>query len=134
MRVRSAAAGATARDDRRWRHTYRGWRDDPDEQAIHHIYLGKLTEFGVWLIERGYRIRLLTGGTRDGVAVLATRVEAGWDPLTKSVIKAAPARSLDDLMRATAETSMVAARFHNIVCVMKLCRPSRLASLRRATC
>ena len=80
VRVRSATAGAIARDDRRWRHAYHGWRDDPDEQAIHHVCLGKLTEFGVWLIERGYCIRLLTGGTRDGVAVVATRVEAALGP------------------------------------------------------
>src|SRR5262249_24113044 len=47
---------------------YRGWRDD-QEQAIYQTYLRKLVRFVTWLLDQGFRVRLLIGDQVDQVAV-----------------------------------------------------------------
>jgi polysaccharide pyruvyl transferase WcaK-like protein len=107
---------------------YGGWRDDPVRGAeIFRDYLGKLTRFLIWLLERGYDVRLLIGDAADRRAV---------DELLKSVadsgcivspyrLVAGQISSLHDLMREIAMIDVVVAtRYHNVVCALKLGKPT----------
>jgi polysaccharide pyruvyl transferase WcaK-like protein len=105
---------------------YNGWRNDVGaEAAIYELYLKKLTRFATWVMERGYSVRVLVGETTDQRAVddLLQAVESKRRELGASII-AEPTRSLHDLMRQIAQTDVVVAtRFHNVVCALKLGKP-----------
>ncbi|MDJ1157086.1 polysaccharide pyruvyl transferase family protein [Chelatococcus sp. SYSU_G07232] len=106
---------------------YGGWRDEAESRAIYRTYVGKLVQFVLWLLDRGHRVRLLMGETRDQRAVddLVAAVTAKRPVLAAAWLEAEPARSLHELMRQIAETDIVVAtRFHNIICALKLGRPT----------
>jgi polysaccharide pyruvyl transferase WcaK-like protein len=105
---------------------YRGWRDDePHGAAIYATYLEKMTKFVLWLLDRGHCVRILTGQASDRRVVndLMRRVEKTG--LTQGRVLAEPLPSLHDLMRQIADTDVVVAtRFHNVVCALKLGKPT----------
>jgi polysaccharide pyruvyl transferase WcaK-like protein len=107
---------------------YSGWRSDLEHRAdFFDAYLKKLTRFVVWLLNRGYRIRILTGHTFDQLAVDAfvkalARERGTIEP---ERLFAEPAPTLHDLMREISLTDIVVAtRFHNVVCALKLGKPT----------
>lgn len=106
---------------------YGGWyRDDPAGRAIYDRYVANLTAFGVWLLDRGYNIRLLTGELNDQVAIddvlRGLREKRPDDVRTRVVAK--PSYSLGDLMEQLSGTDVaVVSRFHNIVCAIKVAVP-----------
>jgi polysaccharide pyruvyl transferase WcaK-like protein len=105
---------------------YYGWGADRDE-AIYRAYLGKLTEFASWLLEQGYDIRLLIGEDSDqsAVADLTASLRARHAELSEGRIVVGFHRSLHELMTQIAEVDVVVAtRFHNVLCALKLGKPA----------
>jgi polysaccharide pyruvyl transferase WcaK-like protein len=107
---------------------YYGWRNDTQRGAgTYEAYLRKLTTFTLWLLEQGHGVRILMGETTDQRAVnsLLEYVTAESPSAAKDRVAAEPANSLHDLMRQIADTDVVVAtRFHNVVCALKLGRPT----------
>jgi polysaccharide pyruvyl transferase WcaK-like protein len=106
---------------------YFGWKkDEKQADPIYRAYLAKIVGFIDWLLDEGFQVRILTGDTHDQVAVddlLA--VFSGSQSLTSGQLLAWPASSLHELMGQIAQTDIVVAtRFHNIVCALKLGRPT----------
>ncbi len=108
--------------------SYNGWRSDKARDlAIHADYLGKMERFVPWLLDAGYRVRLLTGEESDLPVVeeLLARTAAQRDGRDWPEIVADPSHSLHELMAQIADTDLVVAtRFHNVVCALKLGRPT----------
>lgn len=108
---------------------YYGWRGPKAEgaQAIYDAYLSRMARFVLWLLDRGHPVRILTGETSDWQAVndLLSRMASTRPDFPRERVVAEPAHSLHDLMRQIAQTQVVVAtRFHNIVCALKMGRPS----------
>jgi polysaccharide pyruvyl transferase WcaK-like protein len=107
--------------------SYYGWYGFAEGgEAIFRTYVGKVAAFVVHLLESGCAVRLLTGERGDWTAVRAVLDEVGKaHPEAPARIVAEPVASLHDLMRQIAETDIViATRFHNIVCALKMGRPT----------
>jgi polysaccharide pyruvyl transferase WcaK-like protein len=107
---------------------YFGWRGDARRgAAIYQTYLRKITRFTLWLLDRGHRVRILTGEETDQQAVddLLAALAAERADFPRERVVAEPVHSLHDLMRQIGETQVVVAtRFHNVVCALKLARPT----------
>jgi len=108
--------------------TYQGWhlhrRRSP---AIYAAYIETISRFVVWLLDQGHRVRILMGETGDRLAVddVLTEVTTAKPDLPQDRLLVNPMRSLHDLMRQIAETDIVVAtRFHNVVCALKLGKPT----------
>ncbi|MGW6023464.1 polysaccharide pyruvyl transferase family protein [Streptomyces sp. NPDC055099] len=99
-----------------------------DERAradeIHRRYLDGTTAFVRALVEDGRRVRLVTGDDLDR-PVAAAILDAVDSPL----VSEAETASLDDLMKemAAADT-VVAARYHNLICALKVGAPTLAVS------
>jgi polysaccharide pyruvyl transferase WcaK-like protein len=108
--------------------SYHGWRAfGNDGGSIFETYVDKLARFVVHTLDGGHRVKLLMGETSDLCAVeaLTTKVRAMRPGLRESDIVFEPSDSLHDLMRQMSETDVVVAtRFHNIVCALKMGKPA----------
>lgn len=107
--------------------TYFGWRGDAQRgAAIYESYLQKITRFALWLLDQGHRVRILMGEETDQQAIddLMRAMAAERPDYPRERVMAEPTHSLHDLMRQIAETQVVVAtRFHNVVCALKLSKP-----------
>lgn len=104
---------------------YRGWYGFAEGgQSIFSRYIGKLALFVVHLLDSGHEVRLLTGDDEDSIAVDAVLAAVrSFRPDSKLAHE--QVKSLDDVMGQIALTDVVVAtRFHNIVCALKLRRPT----------
>ncbi|MEU6819763.1 polysaccharide pyruvyl transferase family protein [Streptomyces atriruber] len=100
---------------------FHGGNDDRARaEEIHRRYLDGTTRFVRALVEDGRTVRLLTGDACD-VTVVDAILEAVDSPL----VTAAETASLADLMKemAAADT-VVATRYHNLVCALKAGTPT----------
>ncbi|MFH8561865.1 polysaccharide pyruvyl transferase family protein [Streptomyces sp. NPDC017988] len=89
-------------------------------EEIHRRYLEGTTAFVRALVEDGRPVRLATGDACDA-PVVATILDAVDSPL----VTAAEAASLADLMKEMAAAdSVVATRYHNLVCALKVGTPT----------
>ena len=108
--------------------TYCGWECDPEAGAdIYRDYLNKITRFIVWLLDRGHRVRVVIGdnGDRPAVRDVLGEVEKARPEIAEARVSFKDAHSLHDITAQLAETDVVVAtRFHNIVCALKLCLPA----------
>ena len=113
---------------------YNGWRPRSDS-AIYDAYMAKMGYFVTSLLRRGYRIRLLTGETADRQAVEhLAQIAAGKgyhvtnhtpETAEPGQVISEPTLTLHDLMQQMLDTdAVVATRFHNIICSLKLARPT----------
>ncbi|MEU4797891.1 polysaccharide pyruvyl transferase family protein [Streptomyces sp. NPDC023327] len=100
---------------------FHGGDDDrAHAQEIHRRYLDGTTRFVRALAEEGRPVRLLTGDACDA-PVVAAILDAVGSPL----VTAAETASLTDLMKETAAAeSVVATRYHNLVCALKTGTPT----------
>ncbi|MET9760685.1 polysaccharide pyruvyl transferase family protein [Streptomyces sp. NPDC006372] len=100
---------------------FHGGNDDRARaEEIHRRYLDGTTRFVRALVEDGRPVRLLTGDECDA-RVVAAILEAVDSPL----VTAAEAASLADLMKETvAADTVVATRYHNLVCALKAGTPT----------
>ena len=107
---------------------YCGWRNDASRGAqIYSAYLGKMTRFVVWLLDRGHTVRLLMGDQADRRAVddLVGAVASRRPESTANSIRFAPAQTLHDVMQQLADTDLVVAtRYHNVVCALRMAKPT----------
>jgi polysaccharide pyruvyl transferase WcaK-like protein len=100
---------------------FHGGNDDRARaEEIHRRYLDGTTRFVRALVEDGRPVRLLTGDACDGPVVAAI-----LDAVDSPLVTAAEAASLADLMKemAAADT-VVATRYHNLVCALKVGTPT----------
>ena len=108
--------------------SYGGWRRDSARGAdIFAVYLRKVMRFLSWLLNCGHNVRILTGETSDQQAVeeLMSAVAVDGRIVPPERLVAEPILSLHDVMRQIALTDIVVAtRFHNVVCALKLGRPT----------
>jgi polysaccharide pyruvyl transferase WcaK-like protein len=108
--------------------TYQGWRDaDPGGDPIYATYLEKITRFVSWLLDHGHNVRILMGDAADRRAVsdVIRAVSETRPDLPHDRLLTEPSHSLHHLMRQLAETDVVVAtRFHNVICALKLGKPT----------
>jgi polysaccharide pyruvyl transferase WcaK-like protein len=108
--------------------TYLGWRNRAASgAAIYQAYLEKLTAFVLWLLDQGHPVSILMGDAADQRAVndLLASIGAARPGLPKDRLAFDPIISLHDLMRQIAGTDVVVAtRYHNVVCALKMGRPT----------
>ncbi|MFB8773250.1 polysaccharide pyruvyl transferase family protein [Streptomyces broussonetiae] len=100
---------------------FHGGNDDRARaDEIHRRYLDGVTRFVRALVEEGRRVRLLTGDACDAPVVAAI-----LDAVDSPLVSAAEAGSLADLMKETAASdTVVATRYHNLVCALKAGTPT----------
>lgn len=108
--------------------SYSGWYNFADSgPSIYAAYIAKMAHFVRWLLDSGYRVRLLTGETSDRRTVvdILGYLRRDLPHLDEGGIIHEPANSLHDLMSQIAKTDIVVAtRFHNVVCALRLNRPT----------
>ncbi|MFC6156381.1 polysaccharide pyruvyl transferase family protein [Kribbella jiaozuonensis] len=108
--------------------TYRGTDDDRDRaEEVFDEYVAKMTRFVHWLVDHGHRVRLLTGDHEDELvsAAILADVREKRPELDPSWVVEDPPKSLDDLMEQMAALdTVVATRFHNVVCALMLSKPT----------
>ncbi|MDR6975068.1 polysaccharide pyruvyl transferase WcaK-like protein [Streptomyces sp. 3330] len=100
---------------------FHGGNDDRARaEEIHRRYLDGTTRFVRALVEDGRPVRLLTGDACDAPVVAAI-----LDAVDSPLVSAAEATSLADLMKETAAAdTVVATRYHNLVCALKAGTPT----------
>ncbi|MFD9608090.1 polysaccharide pyruvyl transferase family protein [Streptomyces sp. NPDC059083] len=100
---------------------FHGGNDDRHRaEEIHRRYLDGTTRFVRALVEEGRPVRLLTGDACDAPVVAAI-----LDAVDSPLVGAAEAASLADLMEETAAAgTVVATRYHNLVCALKAGTPT----------
>ncbi|WUI45105.1 polysaccharide pyruvyl transferase family protein [Streptomyces sp. NBC_00414] len=100
---------------------FHGGNDDRARaEEIHRRYLEGTTRFVRALAEEGRPVRLLTGDECD-----ATVVAAILDAVDSPLVTAAETASLADLMKETAAAdTVVATRYHNLICALKVGTPT----------
>ncbi|MDX3579502.1 polysaccharide pyruvyl transferase family protein [Streptomyces sp. FL07-04A] len=100
---------------------FHGGDDDRDRaEEIHRRYLDGTTRFVRALVEDGRPVRLLTGDACDAPVVTAI-----LDAVDSPLVTAAEAASLADLMKETAAAdAVVATRYHNLVCALRVGAPT----------
>ena len=108
--------------------SYNGWRHGAtDGERVYATYLEKAGKFVRWLLDRGHQVRLLTGEKSDdrAVAGLLDSLSPDRRLVEEGRLVVEPVHSLHDLMREIALTDVVVAtRYHNVVCALKMARPT----------
>jgi polysaccharide pyruvyl transferase WcaK-like protein len=118
---------------------YCGWKyvtpEERESSPIYRTYISKMTNFILSLLERGCIVRLLIGEAADERAVNdlgQNLAEKGYRLTTsapssakQSQLIAEPIQSLQDVMGQIAQIDVVvASRYHNVICALKLARPT----------
>jgi polysaccharide pyruvyl transferase WcaK-like protein len=108
---------------------YYGGNDDRSHaEQIHSSYVETMTRFTEWLVDNGYRVRLFGGDNKfDGE--IAERIEGEVrrhrPELDAERITVAAVTTYPELIRAMAPVgTVVATRYHNVMCALKLCKPT----------
>jgi polysaccharide pyruvyl transferase WcaK-like protein len=106
------------------------WGDNDDRTAadsIHAAYVEKLKQFVRWLVADGRPVRIMIGDGADETVAKAilTDLQTCRPGLDPALVVFEPAASLDDLMRQIAAVDVVVAmRFHNVVCALRMAKPT----------
>jgi polysaccharide pyruvyl transferase WcaK-like protein len=108
---------------------YYGGNDDRDRAGeIHSDYIEKVTQFATWLADKGYTIRLFGGDSKfdwDIARQILTDVRRHRPGLDPAALTADPVSSYDELMQLMSSAgTIVATRYHNVMCALKLCKPT----------
>lgn len=108
---------------------YFGWNKQPAEgELVYQDYLAKIKDLCLWLIEKGYAIRLLIGDTRADVRVcedILSWAKQVPDREISSRLSCPPIATYGDLLRELAATDIViASRFHNLLLALLIGRPA----------
>src|SRR4029077_8873732 len=95
----------------------------------HATYVAALQDFVLWLGGSGRRGPVLVGETHGSgnrvLPCIPARVQEARPGLGAAQVTAEPVRSYGDLMRAMAPASTgVATRYHNVICALKLGKPT----------
>jgi polysaccharide pyruvyl transferase WcaK-like protein len=107
---------------------YWGWRESSESGAIHGTYQDSLCRFCTWLLEKGYRVLLLSGDDMDDRAIrsLKSLIEVRLsNPSLVCNVLAERAHGLADVMTQMAGADVIiATRYHNVVCALKMGKPT----------
>lgn len=107
---------------------FHGGSDDRrDAERIYLSYVDAMKRFVRRLVDHGRRVRLLTGDELDHpvVAEVLADVRAHRPDLDPSAVVFEPATTLGELMRQVAAVDVVVGtRYHNVVCALKLGKPT----------
>jgi polysaccharide pyruvyl transferase WcaK-like protein len=108
---------------------YYGSNDDRKQaDQIYARYVEAMTRFTQWLVDRGYRVRLFGGdGKFDGEVAEKIVADLRLDQADGEApqVTIAPTSTYQELMRQLAPVGMVVAtRYHNVMCALKLCKPT----------
>jgi polysaccharide pyruvyl transferase WcaK-like protein len=108
---------------------YYGGNDDRKQAAqIHSHYVETMTRFTRWLVDNGYRVRLFGGDNKfDGE--IAVKIQANlrqYRPdIEPSRVTVTSVSTYPELIREMAPVGLVVAtRYHNVMCALKLCKPT----------
>ena len=108
---------------------YYGSNDDRKQaDQIYSRYVEAMTRFTQWLVDNGYRVRLFGGDNKfDGD--VAEKIRAGLRPDQPGsgpspVTVAATATYPELIQQITPVGMVVATRYHNVMCALKLCKPT----------
>lgn len=115
---------------------YYGTNDDRAQaDEIHVAYVKKMKRFVRWLADSGYRIRLFGGDNLwdEGIVEeILSDLRAHRPDLEPMWAVADRVTSLDELMREMAPVgTIVAIRYHNVLCALKLGKPTLSLSYAR---
>jgi polysaccharide pyruvyl transferase WcaK-like protein len=108
---------------------YYGGNDDRRQAAqIHAAYVDTLTRFIQWLIDNGYYVRLF-GGDRKFDYKIAQEIQEDIRRYRPSLelarLTVADVSTYRELIDEMADVRLVVAtRYHNVMCALKLCRPT----------
>jgi polysaccharide pyruvyl transferase WcaK-like protein len=107
---------------------YRGSNDDRAESdTIRQAYVSGMHKFVLWLLDNGRTVRVFGGDTADDTFVrdFVADVQASRPGLDSSQLAAVSATTFRDLMQHIAAVdTVVATRFHNVLCALKLAKPT----------
>lgn len=106
---------------------YSGWeKGGSDGQVIYRNYMAKMAELIGWLHQQGLTVRLLIGDLYDRPTVAEMLQKLRSETLGDAVgdIIAEDMETLHDVMAQIAKTDIVvASRYHNVVCALRMGRP-----------
>jgi polysaccharide pyruvyl transferase WcaK-like protein len=109
---------------------YYGGNDDRKRSAqVHDRYIETMIDFTQWLLDNGYQVRLFGGDSKFDFEVakkiradLITRHLSDIEP---SQVTVAAVSTYPELIRHMAPVgTVVATRYHNVMCALKLCKPT----------
>jgi polysaccharide pyruvyl transferase WcaK-like protein len=108
--------------------TYRNKRNSTEtDESVYRDYLAKLGMFVIWLLDRGYIVRLLIGDAVYDECVrqdLRLLLESSGINFDGRKIIDDPASSVEDVLLQLAATDVViASRFHNVLLALLLGKP-----------
>lgn len=108
---------------------YHGGNDDRrNADQIHSSYVESLTRFTRWLVDTGHQVRIFGGDSKfDGSIAdqIVTDLRCYRAELDASMVSVEPAASYAELMKGIAPCRIVVAtRYHNVICALKLCKPT----------
>lgn len=107
---------------------YSGGNDDRAQASeIHAAYVNMMKQFVRWLVDSGRPVRLLVGDVDDEPVVreILADLRASRPDADPGQVVYEPAASLDDVMRQMASVdTVVAMRFHNVVCSLRMGKPT----------
>jgi polysaccharide pyruvyl transferase WcaK-like protein len=105
--------------------------NDERRQAseIHESYVENIKRFVLWLVDSRRAVRLFVGDTKGGDSEVVGRIIAGLRAdrpgLPAEQVTAVEALTFDEVAAALAPVgTVVAARFHNVICALRLCKPT----------
>lgn len=106
---------------------YYGWQYEPGTgEKVYQEYISKIKCFAVWLLQRGFTIRVISGDVADRwpvqdlVEFVNKEGEAHWRE--KLIVQ--EITDVNDLFQQIAQSDIiVASRFHNVLCSLMLERP-----------
>ncbi|WP_170311925.1 polysaccharide pyruvyl transferase family protein [Sulfitobacter sabulilitoris] len=108
--------------------SYFGWvKDGTDSEAIFEAYLEKMVAFVEWLRCQGCHVHLLGGDDSDARAVTALldRIDGDQALRGSGAVTIGTGRSLEGVMEELTHCDMVvASRFHNVLCALRVRRPT----------
>jgi polysaccharide pyruvyl transferase WcaK-like protein len=109
---------------------YYGSNDDREHAVeIYSSYVAGMKAFVRWLVDSGRQVRLIVGDTNGSdnqvVQEILADLRDSRPDLDRSDVIAQPVTCFADVMRAIQPAgSVVAIRFHNVLCALMLCKPT----------
>jgi len=108
---------------------YYGGNDDRERAAqMHSSYVAKMTAIVSWLVDTDYRVRVFGGDSKfdwDVADQIVAEVRRARPDLDPSALTAERANSYAELMGLMNPVgAVIATRYHNVMCSLKLCKPT----------
>ena len=108
---------------------YCGGNDDRHRATeLHSSYIEKMTTFVNWLVSTGHEVRLFGGDTKfdwDVADQIISTVRQAQPDLDPASLTAERPKSYAELMQLVSPAgTVVATRYHNVMCALKLCKPT----------